>query len=33
MGGFITEIRAYASALPSLDRAYVEALLRTKHGL
>ena len=33
MGGFVAEIRAYASALSPTDRAYVESLLRTKYGL
>lgn len=33
MGGFLAEVRAYASALGATDRAYVEALLRAKYGL
>ncbi len=33
MGGFVAEVRAYASALGATDRAYVEAILRAKYGL
>jgi len=33
MGGFIAEIRAYASALSATDRAFIEGLLRVKYGL
>ena len=33
MGGFIAEIRAYASALAATDRAFIEHLLHLKYGL
>jgi hypothetical protein len=32
MGGFVAEIRVYASALNATDRAYVEGLLKVKYG-
>ena len=33
MGGFIAEVRAYASALSPVDRAFVQGLLKGKYGL
>ncbi len=33
MGGFLAEVRAYASALSRTDRAFIEATLKAKFGL